>query len=65
MKKIGFIVFLFALIGGLVAANSTSFGRIGGNFFNFSLNVGKVHGSGKLASEVRELTGLRRRDRGR
>lgn len=56
MKKIGFIVFLFALIGGLVAANSTSFGKIGGNFFNFSLKVGSEKGSGRMASEVRPLT---------
>ncbi len=56
MKKIGFIVFLFALIGGLVAANSTSFGKIGGNFFNFSLKVGSEKGSGRMASEVRQLT---------
>lgn len=55
MKKIGFIVFLFALIGGLVAANSTSFGKIGGNFFNFSLKVGSEKGSGRMVSEVREL----------
>lgn len=45
MKKIGFFVFLLALIGGLVAANATSFGKIGGNFFNFSLKVGSEKGS--------------------
>lgn len=56
MKKIGFIVFLFALIGGLVAANSTSFGKIGGNFFNFSLKVGSEKGSGRMASKVREIS---------
>jgi hypothetical protein len=56
MKKIGFVVFLFALIGGLVAANSTSFGRIGGNFLNFSLKMGSEKGSGRMASEVRELS---------
>ncbi len=58
MKKIGFFIFLLALIGGLVAANATSFGKIGGNFFNFSLKVGSEKGSGRMASEVRELTGF-------
>lgn len=56
MKKIGFFVFLLALVGGLVAANSASFGKIGGNFFNFSLKIGAEKGSGRMASEVRELS---------
>lgn len=58
MKKFGFLVFLFALIGGLIAANSSSFGRIGGSFLNFPIKVGSEKGSGRLASETRELSGF-------
>ncbi|MBK9214531.1 MAG: DUF2807 domain-containing protein [Chloracidobacterium sp.] len=58
MKKFGFLVFLFALIGGLIAANSSSFGRIGGSFLNFPLKVGAEQGSGRIASETREISGF-------
>ncbi|MBP9663068.1 MAG: DUF2807 domain-containing protein [Pyrinomonadaceae bacterium] len=54
MKKFGFLVFLLALIGGLIAANSSSFGRIGGSFLNFK--VGSEQGSGRVASEIREIS---------
>ncbi len=64
MKKIGFILFLVTLAVGLVISNLFSFGRASGDFFNFSLNFKGVKGSGRTASEVRDLTGFRAVDVG-
>ncbi len=64
MKKVGIIIFAVALIFGLVASNFFSFGRIGGNLFNFSMNFGGHHGSGKVASEIRNVSGFKAVDVG-
>lgn len=56
MKKIGFLIFVAALIIGLFAATMSSFGRVSDRFFNFSFKVGSVKGSGQTASEARNIS---------
>jgi hypothetical protein len=58
MKKLGIIIFIFALIAGVVFANLFSFGRVSGKLFNFSIGR-SVTGSGVTASEVRNVTGFK------
>src|SRR5258708_16142784 len=59
MKKIGIMIFVVALVVGLVVTNMFSFGRVTGNFFNFSLNFGGVHGSGNVATDKRSVSGFK------
>lgn len=56
MKKIGFIIFVVALVVGLVVTNMVSFGRISDKFFNVSFNFKGEKGSGNLASENRPVS---------
>jgi hypothetical protein len=53
MKKFGILIFIFAVIFGVVFANLFSFGRASGQIFSFSLGS-CVKGSGVAKSEVRE-----------
>lgn len=53
MKKIGIVIFIVAVLVGVVFANLFSFGRASGQFFNFSFKSG-IKGSGVAASEARE-----------
>ena len=55
MKKIGLIVFAAAIIVGVVIANLFSWGKATGEVFNFQFKIGKEKGSGRMATEVREL----------
>lgn len=55
MKKIGLIVFVFAILIGVVFANFFSWGKASGEIFNFSVNFGAEKGSGTMAVENREL----------
>lgn len=64
MKKIGIMIFVAAMVIGLVAANMFSSGRAFGKLFNFSLNFGGVHGSGNVVSEKRGLSGFKAVDVG-
>lgn len=64
MKKVGVLIFVVALIVGLVVSSIFSFGRIGGRIFNFSMNLGGVRGSGNLAMEKRSVTGFKAVDVG-
>lgn len=60
MKKIGLILFITALVIGVVVANAFSFGKISApGFFNFNISWKGVRGSGNAASEKRELTGFK------
>jgi hypothetical protein len=59
MKKIGIMIFVVALVVGLVVTNMFSFGRVTGSFFNFSLGFGGVHGSGNVATDKRSVSGFR------
>ena len=58
MKKIGVIVFAAAIIVGVVIANFVSWGKASGEAFNFSFKIGREVGSGRMATEVRELSGF-------
>ena len=47
MKKIGFIIFIVAIIIGVTFANLFSWGKASANFFNFSVSsTGDVNGDG-------------------
>lgn len=59
MKKVGFLIFLAALIVGFIAANASSIGNLSDRPFNFSFNFGGVKGSGDAASEKRDVTGFK------
>ena len=54
MKKLGIIVFIVAILVGVVFANLFSFGRVSGEVFNFSFGT-SVKGSGVAATETREV----------
>lgn len=55
MKKLGVVVFVFALIAGVVLANLSAFGRLGSNFFNVSVNFASASGSGRIITETRDV----------
>ena len=57
MKKFGIIVFIVAIVIGVLFANLFSFGRASGKIFNFSFSSG-IKGSGTSASEVRTIDGF-------
>jgi hypothetical protein len=54
MKKIGFIIFIVAIIIGVTFANFFSWGKASARIFNFSVNFGGVQGSGNVVNEKRE-----------
>ncbi len=58
MKKLGILIFVAALVIGLVVSNLFSFGRASGNFLNFSINFGGVKGSGNMSAEDRAVRGF-------
>jgi len=55
MKKIGFLVFIIALIIGVSIAGFFSWGTASAELFKLNLNFGKVRGSGNIVSEAREI----------
>jgi Putative auto-transporter adhesin, head GIN domain len=55
MKKVGFIIFIVALVAGVILANLSGFGRLGSSPFNVSFNFGKVSGSGNVITETRDV----------
>jgi hypothetical protein len=57
MKKIGIVIFIAAIVVGVVFANLFSFGRASGQLFNFSFKSG-IKGSGVAASETRDASGF-------
>lgn len=59
MKKIGIIIFAAALVIGLVVSNIFSLGRMHDNFFHFSFNFKGEKGSGKIATEQRDVKGFK------
>ena len=58
MKKFGIIVFIVAILVGVVLANLFSFGKASGKIFNLSFGSG-IRGSGVAGSEVRDLAGFK------
>lgn len=57
MKKLGIIIFVVALLIGVVFSNLFSFGKASASFIKFSFN--SVVGSGVAASEARNLSGFK------
>lgn len=57
MKKIGLLVFIVAILVGVVFSNLFSFGRVSGRLFNFSFTSG-IKGSAVAATEPRTATGF-------
>lgn len=55
MKKIGILIFVVAIVVGLVVTNLFSFGRVSGKLFDFPIKFGAEHGSGRVASDVRDV----------
>ncbi len=55
MKKIGFIIFIIALIIGVTFANFFAWGKTSAKIFNFSVNFGGVKGSGNVQTEKRSV----------
>ena len=55
MKKIGFIIFIVAIIIGVTFANFFSWGKASARIFNFSVNFGGVKGSGNVVNEKRNV----------
>ncbi|HEX6279327.1 MAG TPA: head GIN domain-containing protein [Pyrinomonadaceae bacterium] len=56
MKKIGIIVFIFALVVGVSVASFVSWGKAAGNIVNFKVDFGAERGSGNMASETRSVS---------
>ncbi|MEP7075730.1 MAG: head GIN domain-containing protein [Acidobacteriota bacterium] len=59
MKKIGIIIFIVALVAGIVLANMSSFGRLSSSFVNVSLNFGAVSGSGNVVTQNRDVSNFK------
>jgi hypothetical protein len=55
MRKIGFLVFILALIVGVAVAGNIAWGKASAKFFNIEFNVGGVKGNGNVQSETREV----------
>ena len=55
MKKIGFIIFIVALIIGVTFANFFSWGKASAKFFNVSIDFGGIKGSGNVLTEKRSV----------
>jgi|ERR1035437_3709279 hypothetical protein len=64
MKKVGIIIFVIALIGGVIVANFFSFGRMPGSLFNFTCGFGSVKGSGNVTTDRRLVSGFKAVDVG-
>ena len=59
MKKVALIVFIAALLVGVVVSNVFSFGKTDYKFLNFSFNKWSgVKGSGNAATEKRDVSGF-------
>jgi putative autotransporter adhesin-like protein len=64
MKKVGIIIFIVALVAGVVLANLSSFGRFSTKFFDVSMNFGSVSGSGTIIKETRNIADFKSLDVG-
>jgi hypothetical protein len=55
MRKIGFLVFILALIVGVAVAGNIAWGKASAKFFNLELKFGGIHGSGNVQTETRDV----------
>lgn len=58
MKKIGIIVFIVAVLIGVVFSNLFSFGKASERVFNVSFNLGGEKGTGNVVTETRDIKGF-------
>ncbi len=59
MKKLGILIFVVALILGVVVTNMFSFGRAAGSLFHFDFDwKGGVKGSGNVVTDHRDVSGF-------
>jgi hypothetical protein len=56
MKKVGFSVFIVALILGVGVASFVSWGKATARIFNVGFSIGGVQGSGNVTSETRDVS---------
>ena len=56
MKKIGIIIFIGALIIGIIISNSFSFGKFFKSPISFSFGMKKIKGSGNVVTEKRDVS---------
>ncbi len=56
MKKVGIIIFILAVVTGVVLANVVSFGRLTGKLVNFKVDFGRVAGSGNVVTQKRDVS---------
>jgi len=60
MKKLGFVIFIFALIVGVSLAGLFSWGKASAEGFSFNFNFGGgVKGSGNVGTENRDIKGFK------
>jgi hypothetical protein len=64
MKKVGIIIFIAALVAGVIFAKMSSFGKLETKVFNFSMDFGGVSGSGNIVKETRDITDFKSLDVG-
>ncbi len=55
MKKLGFLIFIIAIIIGVGFAGFFSWGKAGAELFDFNFSIGRAKGSGNIVSETRDL----------
>ncbi|MFL6468225.1 MAG: head GIN domain-containing protein [Pyrinomonadaceae bacterium] len=59
MRKIGFLVFIVALILGVTVAGFFSWGKASAKFFNVTWEIGGERGSGNVQTETRDIKGFK------
>ena len=59
MKKIGFLVFILALIVGVGIAGNIAWGKASAKLFNFEFKVGGERGNGDVRTETRDIKGFK------
>ena len=58
MKKLGILIFIFALILGIVVTNMFSFGQAASSMFHFNFDWKGAKGSGNVITDRRDLSGF-------
>lgn len=58
MKKLGILIFVFALVIGIVVTNMFSVGRAAGSVFKFNLDWKGTRGSGNVVTDRRDVSGF-------
>jgi len=59
MRKIGFLVFILALIAGVTVAGFFSWGKASAKFFNVTWDIGGERGNGNVQTEIRDIKGFK------